>query len=364
MSPDARLTTMGMIGRTVAAASAAVMAGGGLGLATLVAIDSAGNAPLPSCTTSGPIAGLTSTQAQNARIIVGAAQVRGGKEAALVALMTAMAESELRILANPNDPAGADFVSQGTGYDHDSLGLFQQRPGWGSAAQRMSAIESTTLFVDALLRIPSWADQPPWRAAQLVQKSAFDGRPRPANGNSAVVGENYQRQAGSAAKAYAVIEADSATLDCGAAAPLALGENSNGLLRTYTIPPGTSRSASIAITFALAQLGKPYLWGATGPDTFDCSGLTQAAWQRAGAPIGRTTWDQLEDGAPTALAALAPGDLILTPGGNGTIASPGHVGMYLGRGLVIHAPRSGDVVKVATMGAFTAHGISGLRHIG
>jgi cell wall-associated NlpC family hydrolase len=180
-----------------------------------------------------------------------------------------------------------------------------------------------------------------------------------------VAGENYLRQAERATRVQQTIEADSATLDCGGAAVVTLGENkSHGLPRDYTIPPGTSQSAVIAITFALAQLGKPYLWGATGPASFDCSGLTQAAWQRAGAPIGRTTWDQLDDGATTTLDTLSPGDLILTPGGNGTLASPGHVGMYLGHGLVIHAPRTGDVVKVAAVGPFTARGTSGLRHIG
>jgi hypothetical protein len=356
---------MGLTGMGVAAGAATALASGGLGLAALVVIDSPIAPRIPPCATSGPVAGLTAVQAQNARVVVATAAARTGHQAALIALMTAMAESDLRILANPNDPRGADVPSQGTGHDHDSLGLFQQRPGWGSAAQRMSATESTTLFVDALVRIPDWASQPPWRAAQLVQRSAFDGRPTSANGYSAMVGENYLRQADRAVQVLAVVERDAATLDCGAADFLAVGDlRLQGLPDGYALPAETSQPAGTAVTFAIAQLGKPYLWGGTGPDRFDCSGLTQAAWQRAGVPIGRTTWDQLREGVPTTTAALVPGDLILVPGSQGTLAAPGHMGMYLGRGLVIHAPRTGDVVKVTTLRAFTSGGVSGLRHIG
>jgi hypothetical protein len=356
---------MGLTGKGVAAGAATALASGGLGLAALVVIDSPIAPRIPPCATSGPVAGLTAVQAPNARVVVATAAARTGHQAALIALMTAMAESDLRILANPNDPRGADVPSQGTGHDHDSLGLFQQRPRWGSAAQRMSATESTTLFVDALVRIPNWASQPPWRAAQLVQRSAFDGRPTSANGYSAMVGENYLRQADRAMQILAVVERDAATLDCGAADFLAVGDlRLHGLPDGYALPAGTSQPAGTAVTFAIAQLGKPYLWGGTGPDRFDCSGLTQAAWQRAGVPIGRTTWDQLREGVPTTTAALVPGDLILVPGSQGTLAAPGHMGMYLGRGLVIHAPRTGDVVKVTTLRAFTAGGVSGLRHIG
>jgi hypothetical protein len=356
---------MGFTGVGVAAVAAAALGAGGLGLASMVAIDPPTESRMPACTTSGPVAGLSAVQAQNARIVASTASARGGHRAALIALMTAMAESDLRILANPNDPSGADLPSQGSGHDHDSLGLFQQRPGWGSATQRMSATESTALFVDALLRLPNWASQPPWRAAQLVQKSAFDGRPTSANGYSAMVGENYLRQADRAVQVVAVVERDAATLDCGAADFLAVGDSrAHGLPVGYALPAGTSQSAAIAVTFAIAQLSKPYLWGGTGPDRFDCSGLTQAAWQRAGIPIGRTTWDQLRDGVPTTTAALVPGDLVLVPGSEGSLAAPGHMGMYLGRGLVIHAPRTGDVVRVTTVRAFTAGGVSGLRHIG
>ena len=349
---------------TITAAAVVALGGGGVALTALTAVGEPAEARMPVCATSGAVPGLSMLQAQNARIVVATAS-RGGHQAALVALMTAMTESDLRILANPNDPSGRAYANQGVGHDHDSLGLFQQRPNWGSAAQRMSATESTNLFLEALLAIPDWTDQPPWRAAQLVQKSAFDGRPRPANGGSTVVGENYFRQSDRASKVLATVDADAATMDCGGAQSMAEGDPAaHGLPDNYALPSGTSPSAVIAVSFALAQLGKPYLWGGTGPDRFDCSGLTQAAWQRAGIPIGRTTWDQLDDGTPTSLAALTPGDLVLIPGSDGTLAAPGHIGMYLGHGLVVHAPRTGDIVKVTALDAFIRGGVSGLRHIG
>jgi cell wall-associated NlpC family hydrolase len=353
----------------VPAAAGVVAVTAGLSLVTLTVVRPPSPVRMPACVTSGAIEALSAGQAKNARIIVAVALARGGHQAALVAVMTALAESDLRVLANPNDPAGAAYQHEGVGYDHDSLGLFQQRPSWGTAAQRMSPAESTNLFLDALLALPDWATTPPWRASQLVQRSAFDGRPTTANGNSGVVGENYLRQTGRATQILSAIEGDTSELDCGAAdadtsAVPPAGSGRHGLPGDYEIPAGTSAPARLAVAFALAQLGKPYLWGGTGPDRFDCSGLTQEAWLRGGQRIGRTTYDQIRDGRPSTASSLRPGDLVLIPGSTGSLASPSHMGMYIGHGLVLHAPRTGDVIKVTPFPAFTAKGISGLRHIG
>ena len=89
----------------------------------------------------------------------------------------------------------------------------------------------------------------------------------------------------------------------------------------------------------------------------------QTAWRQAGVQIGRVTSQQLRNGTPTTQAALRPGDLVLIPGTLGTLAHPGHVGMYLGGGKVLHAPRTGDVIKVVTLTSFIADGVSGYRHI-
>lgn len=111
-----------------------------------------------------------------------------------------------------------------------------------------------------------------------------------------------------------------------------------------TAPPpatGGSTQADKAIAFARDQLGKPYVWGATGPDSFDCSGLTQAAYKAAGIDLPRTTYDQVNVGTRVAETDLQPGDLIFF------YSDVSHVGLYIGNGEMIHAPHTGTVVKIA-----------------
>ncbi|MGK5529204.1 NlpC/P60 family protein [Streptomyces sp. URMC 129] len=110
-----------------------------------------------------------------------------------------------------------------------------------------------------------------------------------------------------------------------------------------------SGSAEAAIAFAEAQLGKPYVWGATGPNSFDCSGLTQAAWRAAGVDIPRVTWDQVNIGTQVSRDALRPGDLVFF------YSDISHVGLYIGDGLMIHAPKPGDVVKVESVDYMPFH---------
>ncbi|WP_037912476.1 C40 family peptidase [Actinacidiphila yeochonensis] len=112
---------------------------------------------------------------------------------------------------------------------------------------------------------------------------------------------------------------------------------------TYTYNGPASGRAAAAIAFALDQRGKPYLSGATGPNAYDCSGLTQAAYRAAGISIGRTTWDQVKDGTAVSEADLRPGDLVFFYSGIS------HVGIYLGNGEVVHSPHTGATVEVAPM---------------
>lgn len=107
--------------------------------------------------------------------------------------------------------------------------------------------------------------------------------------------------------------------------------------------------ASGAIRYALSQLGKPYLWGAIGPDSYDCSGLMQTAYKKGtGISIPRTTYEMLDSGSlqPVNQGQLQPGDLVFP--------SRDHVQMYLGGGKVVEAPHSGVPVRVTTMGKFYA----------
>jgi peptidoglycan DL-endopeptidase CwlO len=115
---------------------------------------------------------------------------------------------------------------------------------------------------------------------------------------------------------------------------------------TYTGP--TSTQAGKAVAFAYAQLGKPYQWGATGPGSYDCSGLVQAAWAAAGISIPRTTYAQWAALPHIATSALEPGDLVYFDG-------VGHVAMYVGNGYIIDAPQTGmDVQKIPMSGWYAS----------
>lgn len=102
---------------------------------------------------------------------------------------------------------------------------------------------------------------------------------------------------------------------------------------------GYAAKAAKALAFAKSQEGKPYVWGATGPDSYDCSGLTQAAWKAAGISLPRTTWDQVEVGTTVPLSDIQPGDLVFF------YDDISHVGLYLGDGMMIHAPKPGAYVR-------------------
>ncbi|MGP9019087.1 NlpC/P60 family protein [Streptomyces sp. BR1] len=105
--------------------------------------------------------------------------------------------------------------------------------------------------------------------------------------------------------------------------------------------PAPSGRAAAAVAYAYAALGKPYVWGATGPSSYDCSGLTQAAWGAAGVSLPRTTYTQINSGTRVSRSALAPGDLIFFYSG------VSHVGLYIGGGQMIHAPHPGAPVRIA-----------------
>jgi peptidoglycan DL-endopeptidase CwlO len=105
-----------------------------------------------------------------------------------------------------------------------------------------------------------------------------------------------------------------------------------------------------AVQYALAQLGDPYVWAAEGPDQFDCSGLMWAAYKSAGTTLARVAKDQYYTTRSKSVDrySLLPGDLIFFASGS-SWTTVHHVGMYIGNGKMVHAPNSGDVVKVSTV---------------
>ncbi|MGW4166862.1 NlpC/P60 family protein [Streptomyces chartreusis] len=101
--------------------------------------------------------------------------------------------------------------------------------------------------------------------------------------------------------------------------------------------------AAAAVSYAYAKLGSPYVWGATGPNAFDCSGLTQAAYREAGVSLPRTTYAQIDAGRRVSRSELRPGDLVFFYSGIS------HVGLYIGNGQMIHAPNPSAPVRVAPL---------------
>ena len=106
--------------------------------------------------------------------------------------------------------------------------------------------------------------------------------------------------------------------------------------------------AQMAVKAALSKQGTPYVWGAKGPKVFDCSGLTQWAWGQAGVTIGPDTYTQVKQGVPVAPGDVQAGDLIF-PKGSWDSRGPGHVQLAISPTEVVHAPQTGDVVRIAPM---------------
>ena len=120
------------------------------------------------------------------------------------------------------------------------------------------------------------------------------------------------------------------------------GGNGNGNPELFPNLPPPGPAAAAAIDFARAQLGKPYVYAAAGPNSYDCSGLTMASYAAAGISLPHYSGAQYTSLPHVPLNAMQPGDLVFWGAGGSQ-----HVGIYVGNGLMIHAPHTGDVVKIA-----------------
>lgn len=119
--------------------------------------------------------------------------------------------------------------------------------------------------------------------------------------------------------------------------------NSQALMASAGVAP--SERAGAALAFAMAQIGKPYIWGGTGPDGYDCSGLMYAAYRAAGVSIPRTSQAQYSSLTNVSMGDLQPGDLVFYYSGIS------HVAMYIGSGQVVHSPNFGQTVTI--MGVYS-----------
>jgi hypothetical protein len=198
--------------------------------------------------------------------------------------------------------------------DRDSLGIFQMRPsmGWGTPAQVTDPPYQVNKFYDVLLGVPGWDQRRPGDAAQAVERSAFPDRYHKWEPMAVTLVQNIGH----------VVD----VVGCG---------QGLGVL----LPP--SQVAGAAIQFALGELGKPYVWGGTGPTSYDCSGLMLRAYQAAGIILDRVAQDQYKDGAMLPVRTAQPGDLLFLADDPSNPATIHHVMMYLGGGKVVEAQQTG-----------------------
>ncbi|MVO90275.1 hypothetical protein GPA10_37390 [Streptomyces sp. p1417] len=297
---------------------------------------------------------LPAEQVPNAQTIVGTGlSMKVPKRGQIVALATAMQESRLRNLASG---------------DRDSLGLFQQRPsmGWGTAQQIRDPVYASERFYKALLKVHGWQQMTVTQAAQAVQASGFPDayaqwEPLATALQSAIAktfpggGKDKPAKDGDAYK-----DAVTPSSGCGAAQDgSSYGRIPEGSVpKGYQIPKNAAPKARKAIGWAMHQLGTMYQWGgsctaAHGPDPMgrcDCSSLMQQAYAKAGVKLSRTTYTQVNEGKAASAKNLRPGDLIFS---RGSAARPEHVGLFMGAGLVIEAPKTGKPVRITPLKDWT-----------
>ncbi|MFP8941723.1 C40 family peptidase [Streptomyces fenghuangensis] len=279
-------------------------------------------------------------QVRNARIIQATGVAMGvPPRGQVVALATALQESSIRNLAYG---------------DRDSLGLFQQRPsqGWGTAEQVRDPVHASRRFYQVLLEVDGWESMTVTQAAQAVQRSAYPDayakwEPLATALQRAIARTLPQDGAGGSGAGRSVAASGCSDEEIAGAGPIPEGKTPAG----YEIPRDAPRPVRTAIRWALGQLGTPYQWGGTctdprGPDPMgrcDCSSLMQMAYKAGGVTLSRTTYTQVKEGRAVGVGGIRPGDLVFT---RGTPARPEHVGMYIGSGYIVNAPRTGEVVRV------------------
>ncbi|GAA4262793.1 C40 family peptidase [Dactylosporangium darangshiense] len=294
--------------------------------------------------------------AMAATIVSVGAQMGVPVRGSVIAVATAIQESSL------SNPAGGD---------QDSIGLFQQRPsqGWGTPAQLHDPVYASQQFFSKLLTIPNWQSMALTDAAQAVQHSATPDAYATWEPDASMlvntIGASAFWDSGAGPVDTAGFACDA---DGGDGQP---NGDATSLPAAYALPPTTPATVVTAIFWALGQLGTPYHFGGdctaahsgNPAQQCDCSSLVQQAYRAAGISIARSTSEQISAGiAVPDVSQIQPGDLLFIPGSNGTPDRPGHVGLYLGDGLLVQAPHTGDVVKISRSSAWTSR-ISIIRRI-
>ncbi len=254
-----------------------------------------------------------------------------------------------------------------TAYTGEGLNSFQALMLSGSADEfvnRMSTLQLVAGHQNELLGRAADANAAATAAQQQVQASVAEAQRQ----YDAVAGQqaDLERQIAEykaiqdrlSAEERQAVAAAAAQAHANGSAPASRASRAQ---RTEQLPASSapvvanSGAAQVAIDMALAQRGKPYVWAAGGPRSFDCSGLTQYAFAAAGVNLPHSSRMQSQMGRSVSRSELQPGDLVF-------FYSPvSHVGIYIGGGQMVHAPTSGDVVKIAPIDVMG--GYAGARRI-
>jgi peptidoglycan DL-endopeptidase CwlO len=334
---------------------------------------------------------LTAAQMGNAQTIVtttAAFRPPLPAYAATVALATSYQESRLT-----NSTAQTN---------HDSEGLFQQRVQFYGADVAADPVKATQAFLTRLVKVANWQTIALTDAAADVQNPRTDLRgayaqwqplaagltsqlwPSARAANPAptvptiapVVAGTTKSAAPLTSSTTIVVPTAACTGDDGAGGLAPAHGHGNNVAGVTHVPAGLimdgSAAGDAAVTFALAPPGKPYVFDAAGPNSYDCSGLTMAAWATVGVTLEHWTGSQVSAGTPQPLdlSTAVSGDLVLIPGADGTMARPGHVGMIIGYTLtggvkhlyLVQAPMTGLDVEVTDTSQWNGQ-IAAVRHI-
>jgi len=202
-------------------------------------------------------------------------------------------------------------------------------------------------FISSMVTLQSYSDQ---TADLLVSyensRSELDLREQQAEEQLAAISDAKEQMADEKAEIDEKADAAEellAELEAEAAAAAEEASRSDGSTAAPVSNVPVSGRAGVAVETALAQVGDPYVYGAAGPDSFDCSGLTMFSWAAAGVSLSHSSSIQSGQGVPVSMSDIAPGDLVF-------YYSPiSHVGMYIGNGLIVHAANPGAGVRVAAL---------------
>jgi cell wall-associated NlpC family hydrolase len=215
-----------------------------------------------------------------------------------------------------------------------------------SQAHELLVAEQSDLRAAAALKV---AIQAAVARQQAVVQVQADQRDKLASSLASAKTQAAQLKAARAAALAAEAAAAAARAAAAAARAAAAAKSAEGPSQAPAWAYGSGASASqgdIAANWALTQLGKPYQWGAAGPDTYDCSGLTMDAWAQAGVQLLHYTGYQWEEGPHVPLDNLQRGDLLFYATNNSDPATIHHVGIYIGDGMMVDAPFTGAFVRI------------------